>query len=92
VDVMRSLVGSRGTVIAVDVQADWTFAGDDYGDYLNGWAYLWSVLNPWQTPKKIPSGSDVQAQLAYISSVKQEESIQRSQTAIVDVMIRPQVS
>lgn len=70
VDIMREMIGPKGTIIAADVQSDWTFAGDDYGDYLNGWWYLYKWLNPWGKTPKIPTSSDIQTQLAYISSVQ----------------------
>lgn len=75
VDIMREMIGPKGTVIAVDVQSDWTFAGDDYGDYLNGWWYLFMWLNPWVETPKIPTSSDIQTQLAYISSVQVKEQV-----------------
>eukprot|EP00516_Mucochytrium_quahogii_P005989 CAMPEP_0203751202 /NCGR_PEP_ID=MMETSP0098-20131031/5311_1 /ASSEMBLY_ACC=CAM_ASM_000208 /TAXON_ID=96639 /ORGANISM=" , Strain NY0313808BC1" /LENGTH=1063 /DNA_ID=CAMNT_0050640811 /DNA_START=725 /DNA_END=3913 /DNA_ORIENTATION=- len=70
-DVMRTLLGENGTVIAIDVQGAWKFAGYNYGDTLSGWKYLWMWLNPWIETPLIPTAGDIQTQLAFISSVKQ---------------------
>jgi lysophospholipid hydrolase len=71
VDIMREMLGDRATIIAVDVQGSWKFAGYNYGDHLSGWWYLYAWLNPWIDTPKIPTSADMQTQLAYISSVKQ---------------------
>jgi lysophospholipid hydrolase len=68
-DVMRQVVGDHGLVISVDVQAEWSLDGEDYGDDLNGWWFLWRRLLG-RAPR-IPTGSDIQSHLAYVSSVIQ---------------------
>ena len=60
----------------MDVQADWTFAGDDYGDSLNGFRTLLNWVNPWSTTLKVPTANEIQTQLAYISCVNQQASMQ----------------
>lgn len=70
-DIMRRYLGPRATVIAVDVQGSWQFAGADYGAELSGWGYLLRWLNPFVETPAIPTSSDIQTQLAFISSVKQ---------------------
>mmetsp|Transcript_15242 Transcript_15242/g.17260 ORF Transcript_15242/g.17260 Transcript_15242/m.17260 type:complete len:286 (+) Transcript_15242:27-884(+) len=71
VDHMRRMIGNDGTIIAVDVQTDWTIEGDDYGDNLNGWWFLYRMLNPFVQTPNIPTNGDIQTQLAYIASVRQ---------------------
>ena len=73
VDVMRRMIGDRGTLIAVDVQAAWSLEGEDYGDDLNGWWLMWRRLLAtfgFVMPR-IPTNGDIQAHLAYVSSVIQ---------------------
>ncbi|GBG30445.1 Lysophospholipase NTE1 [Hondaea fermentalgiana] len=70
-DIMRRYLGPQATVIAIDVQGSWQFAGADYGAELSGWGYLFRWLNPFVETPAIPTSSDIQTQLAYISSVKQ---------------------
>jgi len=71
VDRTREFLGPKATVIAVDVQGSWKFAGHNYGDSLSGWRYLFQWLNPFVETPNIPTSGDIQTQLAYISSVKQ---------------------
>jgi lysophospholipid hydrolase len=70
VDDMRKIVGASGTIIAVDVQSAWRLMGDDYGEDLNGWWYLWRWISPFHTTPKIPTDSDIQSHLAFISCVQ----------------------
>jgi len=70
-DIMRRYLGPKATILAVDVQGSWQFAGFDYGDSLSGWKYLFMWLNPFTPTPNIPTSGDIQTQLAYISSVKQ---------------------
>jgi len=65
------MIDHNGTIIAVDVQTDWTIEGDDYGDHLNGWWFFLKMINPFAETPKIPTSGDIQTQLAYISSVQQ---------------------
>jgi lysophospholipid hydrolase len=65
-DVMRGL--GAHIVITVDVASvddnEWTA----YGDSLSGWWQLWQLLWPFGPRARLPSASEVQSRLAYISS------------------------
>jgi len=74
VDVMRRLIGNSGTLISADVQAEWSLEGEDYGDDLNGFWFMWRRLMSSLmigSPPRIPTASDIQSHLAYVSSVIQ---------------------
>lgn len=70
VDAMRKSVGRSGTVIAVDVQSAWKLGGLNFGHELNGWLFLWQWLSPFSKTPDIPTASEIQSHLAYVSCVQ----------------------
>ena len=74
-------------VIAVDVSSDETNVEANYGDTLSGWYALFTRLNPFRTTF-IPSLTDIQSRLAYVSCVKQMEDVKNMENCIY---VRPPV-
>ncbi|KAI9011307.1 hypothetical protein BC832DRAFT_529204 [Gaertneriomyces semiglobifer] len=75
-DIMKSL-GAK-TIIAVDVGSVDDTSPVTYGDSLSGWWVLMTkfpIISSWALKRygKIPGLADIQARLAYVSSVKQLE-------------------
>ena len=61
----------------------------DYGDSLSGVWLLWKKLNWFASPVHIPSMSDINAHLAYISCDQQLEQVRQSR--MMDLYIKPAV-
>ncbi|RKO92173.1 hypothetical protein BDK51DRAFT_35697 [Blyttiomyces helicus] len=80
-DIMRTL-GARA-VIAIDVGRVDDTSPVRYGDSLSGWWVLLQRLNPFRPAKgRIPELADIQSRLAYVSSVKQLEEVQRMEGVV----------
>jgi len=86
-DVMRSL--GINTIIAVDVggEVDTNYA--NYGDSLSGWRLLWNKWNPFIQKENIPNLSDIQAQLAYVSSEVVLEKVKKQKRCLY---LRPPIT
>lgn len=86
-DVMRSM--GINTIIAVDVggEVDTNYA--NYGDSLSGWWLLWNKWNPFVTRERIPNLSDIQAQLAYVSSEVVLEKVKKMKRCLY---LRPPIT
>lgn len=78
-DVMKTQLGA-GLVIGVNAGADTHIGGDDYGESLSGWQILLRRFNPWGKKWNVPNSSDVNSQLVYVSSVKQQDDAVRDHT------------
>lgn len=75
-DVMRDI--GVDVIVAVDVGAEDDTSPVNYGDALSGWWVLFNRFNPFAKDYgKIPQLSDIQSRLAYTSSVKTREDIQK---------------
>lgn len=70
-DVMRNL-GAK-YVLAIDVGSVDEMDFDNYGDSLSGFWLLLKKCNPFTASVKVPSSTEVQSILAYISCVRQLE-------------------
>ncbi|PWN38990.1 hypothetical protein IE81DRAFT_326984 [Ceraceosorus guamensis] len=57
-------------VFAVDVGSIDDTSPRSYGDTLSGWWVLLNKWNPWSDARNIPSITDIQGRLTYVSSVK----------------------
>ena len=86
-DVMSGL--GINTIIAVDVggEVDTNYA--NYGDSLSGWWLLWNKWNPFVPRENIPNLSDIQAQLAYVSSEAVLENVKRQKRCLY---LRPPIT
>eukprot|EP00742_Colponemidia_sp_Colp-10_P008838 GILJ01009598.1.p1 GENE.GILJ01009598.1~~GILJ01009598.1.p1 ORF type:complete len:1135 (+),score=165.01 GILJ01009598.1:128-3532(+) len=84
-DVMHSM--GAGTVLLVDVGARFDAQLTDYGDSLSGTWLLLRKLNPFASPLKIPSLSEIQARLAYITTDARSLAIEQT----VDLYLSPPV-
>jgi lysophospholipid hydrolase len=85
-DVIRSL--GADYVLAIDVGSEESKAPVDYGDSLSGWYALLQRWNPF-SKTVIPSLTDIQSRLAYVSCVKQLEEVKNMERCIY---VRPPVS
>ncbi|KNC79708.1 hypothetical protein SARC_07902 [Sphaeroforma arctica JP610] len=72
-DIMRDM-GAQ-SIIAVDVSSKDEKDLTNYGDSLSGWWLLWKRWNPFATPIKVPDMAEIQSRLAYVSCVRQFESV-----------------
>jgi lysophospholipid hydrolase len=72
-DVARAL--GANTIIAVDVGGVDDTSPVSYGDHVSGWTYLWDRWNPFKDKlyQRIPSMTELQSRLAYVSQVQQLE-------------------
>lgn len=86
-DVMSEL--GINTIIAVDVggEVDTNYAC--YGDSLSGWWLLWNKWNPFTKRLNIPNLSDIQAQLAYVSSEAVLERVKKQNRCLY---LRPPIT
>ena len=66
-------------IVAVDVTAMDSDDLTNYGDALSGWFLLWKRINPFATPVKIPTQSQIQERLAYCSHYKNLEEIKANE-------------
>lgn len=72
-DVARAL--GANTIIAVDVGGVDDTSPVNYGDHVSGFSYLWDRWNPFKDTRyqRIPSVTELQSRLAYVSQVQQLE-------------------
>ncbi|XP_052273112.1 patatin-like phospholipase domain-containing protein 7 isoform X2 [Dreissena polymorpha] len=75
-DVMRSF-GAQ-SIFAVDVGSVDNTELTNYGDTLSGWWLLWKRWNPWAKPVRVPDMQEIQSRLAYVSCMRQLESVKNS--------------
>jgi lysophospholipid hydrolase len=68
VQVMLNMGAS--SVFAVDVGSIDDTSAREFGESVSGWWVLFNRWNPWSTTRNIPSITEMQARLAYVSSVK----------------------
>ncbi|KII72839.1 Neuropathy target esterase [Thelohanellus kitauei] len=57
-------------VVAVDVSRNYDYLLGDYGDELSGWRVLWNRIFPFGKKLIIPSLSEIQENLVFISCIK----------------------
>lgn len=71
------LMAARGaeTIIAIDVGSPVNNDLTNYGDDISGFALLWNRLNPFAKKMKIPTLTEIQSRLAYVSCVRQLEAV-----------------
>eukprot|EP00957_Ditylum_brightwellii_P089468 6813078-Ditylum_brightwellii.AAC.1 len=72
-DVMREFNGTH-TVISVDVSAEMVRNYYNYGSHLNGWWLLWNSLNPFVETVNVPSMTDINDTLRWVSSDRHRET------------------
>ncbi len=87
-DVMRAFVGT-GTIVAVDL--GFTVRKQvyyDYGEYLSGFRWLWSRLNPFAKPVQAPTIFGILTRSNALASINETER----QTNHADLVLRPPVS
>eukprot|EP01134_Creolimax_fragrantissima_P001612 CFRG1612T1 len=72
-DIMREMGAS--SIIAIDVSSKEEKDLTNYGDSLSGWWLLWKRWNPFATPVNVPDMAEIQSRLAYVSCVRQYESV-----------------
>jgi lysophospholipid hydrolase len=77
------------TVIACDIGGEFDRKFTDYGDSLSGVWLLWKKLNWFASPVHIPSMSDINAHLAYISCDQQLAQVRQSR--MMDLYVTPAV-
>lgn len=70
-------MGARN-VFAVDVGSIDDTSPRSYGDTLSGWWVVLNRWNPWSDARNIPSITDIQGRLTYVSSVKTLEEAKRT--------------
>ncbi|MBW0461040.1 hypothetical protein O181_000755 [Austropuccinia psidii MF-1] len=58
------------SIFAVDVGSIDDTSPRNFPESLSGWWLLFSRLNPWSSAHKIPTMTDIQSRLTYVSSVK----------------------
>ncbi|KAI9018185.1 acyl transferase/acyl hydrolase/lysophospholipase, partial [Hyaloraphidium curvatum] len=76
-DVARSLGAAK--IIAVDVGGVDDTSPVSFGDHISGWTYLWDRWNPFKDKRyqRIPSMTELQSRVAYVSQVQQLEEVKR---------------
>lgn len=70
-------MGARD-VFAVDVGSIDDTSPRSYGDTLSGWWVVLNRYNPWSDARNIPSITDIQGRLTYVSSVKTLEEAKKT--------------
>ena len=88
-DIMRS----RGAkhIIAVDVGSIDDMNFTNYGDSLNGFAVFFSRYNPFSKTINVPSQTEIQSRLAYVSCVGKLESVKAASRAGHCEYVRPPI-
>lgn len=72
-DIIRSM--GADTIIAIDVSSEEITTVSSYGDSLSGWYALFMRMLPFGKISFIPSLTEIQDRLAYVSCVKQLEGV-----------------
>ena len=84
---------SRGAkhIIAVDVGSIDDMNFTNYGDSLNGFAVFFSRYNPFSKTINVPSQTEIQSRLAYVSCVGKLESVKAASRAGHCEYVRPPI-
>ncbi|XP_019852919.1 PREDICTED: patatin-like phospholipase domain-containing protein 7 isoform X2 [Amphimedon queenslandica] len=71
------LMSSQGAehIIAIDVGSEDNNALLNYGDSISGWRIICNKLNPFSKTMRIPNLTEIQSRLAYVSCVRQLETV-----------------